>query len=254
MIQADLTNDGLLHLQLADIKEKNALSGEMITEALEKLNRFASDPQVKVLMLSGLPDIFCSGASAGLLRELNDGNISVRDIDLAVCLISYPVPVIAAMEGAAIGGGLALALCSDITIASDSKRYGFNFTDLGFTPGMGTTSLLPALIGHHRAAEMMFTGKMYKGRELSESGLFNHVVPQTDVMERAHEIAGRLIDKPAHLLRLLKKELSSPRLEQLQQALKDEKRMHDICFSHDESRARLMANFTGRAEPEPNNP
>lgn len=245
MIKLTSDNSGLYHLQMDDQSGKNALSVKMIHDLLEAFQEIQNDPDAKTLLLSGNADYFCTGASAEMIQEISNGNLVANDIDLAIQLISFPIPVIASMQGSALGGGLVLALCSDITIASESSRYGFNFTDLGFTPGMGTTGLLPDLIGYQRAAEMMLTGKMYKGRELQQTGLFNYVVATDSVAIQSREIAERLVDKPTHVLKKLKENISKPRIKRIKKVLKDENEMHSICFNHDETRSQIKRNFTG---------
>ena len=245
MIKLTSDNSGLYHLQMADEKGKNALSHQMIHDLLEAFQEIRNAPDAKSLLLSGTPDYFCTGASAEMIQEISDGNLAANDIDLAIELISFPIPVIASLQGSAVGGGLVLALCSDISIASESSRYGFNFTDLGFTPGMGTTGLLPDLIGYQRAAEMMMTGKMYKGRELQQMGLFNYVVEQDAVANQSREIAERLTDKPIHVLKTLKEYISKPRIKRIEEVLQKENEMHTFCFKHDETRSQIKRNFTG---------
>ncbi len=245
MINLNSDKSGLYHLQLIDESGKNALSHQMISELMAALDQISADPDAKTLLLSGTPQYFCTGASADMIRELSDGEIVASDIDLALQIISFPVPVITAMQGSALGGGLVLALCSDITVASNHARYGFNFTDLGFTPGMGTTGLLPGLIGYQRAAEMMMTGKMYKGKELQSFGLFNYTEDPDMVMTKGLDLADRLIDKPAHVLKTLKKSLSKPRINRIKEALRNEKEMHALCFNHEETISQIKRNYTG---------
>ena len=243
----NLTSDtlGLTHLQLADESGKNALSHQMIRDMMKALDAIRNDTNAKTLLISGTSQYFCTGASAEMIREISDGDLIASDIDLALNLISFPIPVISAMQGSALGGGLVLALCSDVTVASNSSRYGFNFTDLGFTPGMGTTGLLPDLIGYQRAAEMMMSGKMYKGKELQEFGLFNYITEPGVVMSTALDVADRFTDKPVHVLKSLKKTLAEPRIERIKIALENEKEMHALCFNHDETHAQIKRNFTG---------
>jgi polyketide biosynthesis enoyl-CoA hydratase PksI len=155
------------------------------------------------------------------------------------------VPMIAALEGHAVGAGLAVALCCDIVVASESARYGANFTGMGFTPGVGVTSLLPALVGYGFAVEMMMTAKLYKGRELMERRLFTHVVPGGEVLALAMDIAQRIAERPRHILTMLKAELALPRRHMLMEALAREHTMHQICFSRSETRALIEEGYVG---------
>ena len=99
------------------------------------------------------------GSGVEELKQIAAGNLMVRDLSLPHQLLEFPVPTIAAMEGHAVGGGLVLALLCDVVVAASERRFGLNFTDLGLTPGMGSTRLLAELVGHHFAAEMLLTSR-----------------------------------------------------------------------------------------------
>jgi len=130
-----------------------------------------------------------------------------------------------------VGGGLALAICCDILVGAEAARYGFNFTDMGFTPGMGTTSLLPAMTGHSFAMEMLLTAKYYKGRELKGRGLFSHIVRSEEVRETTWNIARAMAEKPRPVLEMVKDTLTMPRRIALQEALSRERLMHKLSFN-----------------------
>nr|AGH69804.1 enoyl-CoA hydratase [Nostoc sp. 'Peltigera membranacea cyanobiont'] len=139
--------------------------------------------------------------------------------------------------------GLMLGLCCDILVAAQSSRYGMVFTNMGLTPGLGMTSLLPALVGYHFASEMIVTGKLYKGRELKERGLFNYVVPVQQVMDVALDIARRIVEKPRYVIEMIKETLSLPRRQAFQDAMSREYLMYKICFTHPDTSALIEANY-----------
>lgn len=237
--------DGVYELAMDDAPNGNTLT-VALCEALEDgLTEVAARRDARVVILSGRPDIFCAGAPAEILDALAAGapGLHVRDLALPDRLLSLPLPLIAAMRGHAVGGGLALALCCDMRIAAATSRYGVNFTDLGFTPGMGTTALLPALIGTAYANEMLMTGKLYKGRELAGLGLFNAVTTASDVAGEALMLARRVAEKPRHVLELLKETLAAPRRLALQTAMAREHLMHQICFSHSDTREAVRRHY-----------
>jgi polyketide biosynthesis enoyl-CoA hydratase PksI len=209
----------------------------LCAELEEALAELTGDRAIRVLLLSGSPRIFCAGATLESLRRIAGGEFEVRDLATARRILEFPVPVVAAVEGHAVGGGLLLAVCCDITVASESNRYGVNFTDLGFTPGMGATALLPSLLGPQFASEMMFTAKFYKGRELRHKGLFTHIVSSAEVMPLARDIADRIAVKPRHVLEMLKETLALPRRRALEGAVARESLMHRLCFARPETAA-----------------
>jgi len=235
--------DGITQVTLDDPDHENCLTGPLCDELGNVLEHLRTAPDLKVLVFSGSPQVFCGGGSFEMVAEVVAGKTDAKDLQLPGQLISFPVPVIAAMQGHALGAGLMLGLCCDIVIAAEGRRYGANFTHLGFTPGMGTTALLPALIGHQLASEMMYTAKLYKGRELKGRGLFAHVVPDDEVGATALALARRIADKPRHVLTLLKDGMSLPRRRALDEAMSREHLMHKVCFSKPEALARLHENF-----------
>lgn len=237
LVRTDRPSESIALLRIDDPTTGNRLSERLCTEFEEALACLAGDGAIRVLLLNGSPRTFCAGATIESLRRIAAGEFDVRDLATARRILEFPVPVVAAVEGHAVGGGLILAACCDITVASESSRYGVNFTELGFTPGMGATALLPSLLGPQFAAEMMFTAKFYKGRELKHRGLFTHIVPAADVVPLARDIADRIAAKPRYVLEMLKETLALPRRKALEGAVARESLMHRICFARPETAA-----------------
>jgi polyketide biosynthesis enoyl-CoA hydratase PksI len=234
---------GVAVVRIDDAANGNRLSEAVCQQLMEALAALARDDSVHVLVLAGSPEVFCAGAPLEVLRRIASGDIAVRDLALPAQVIGFPVPVVAALEGHAVGGGLVLALCADMQIAAEDRRYGVNFTDLGFTPGMGTTALLPALVPHNFACEMMCAAKLFKGRELAGRGLFNHVVPAPDVWPCAIDLARRIAEKPRTVLAELKRALAAPRLAALDAALAREHEMHTVSFSQPDIAQRIESAY-----------
>ncbi len=222
---------GIIHLKIDDPKQENRLSKDLCDELLNELTNISKSTTIKVLIISGRKNVFCAGATLDMLKEMASDKAEVKDLLLPSKILSFPVPIIGALQGHAVGGGLILALYCDILVAAESSRYGVNFTNMGFTPGMGTISLLPALVGHHFASEMIFTAKLYKGRELKYKGLFNYIVPDEQVMDVAIDIARQIAEKPMYVVRMIKDTLSLSRRQAFQEAVSREDLMHNICFA-----------------------
>jgi polyketide biosynthesis enoyl-CoA hydratase PksI len=236
-------NDGVFELILDDPQNDNRLSDDLCRDLIAELTRLAGDPALRVLILAGTKDVFSAGATRENLRSIVGGKTHVKDTALPVRVLEFPLPIVAALEGNSVGGGLILALCCDIVVAAEGSRYGVNFTDLGFTPGMGSTQLLPALIGTSFAMEMMLTATFYKGKDLRGRGLFTHIVPMDEVFATARDVARRIADKPRHVLELVKSELAGPRRKAMESALAREHGMHQVCFSHPETLAMMERNY-----------
>lgn len=233
VLQITTVEPGIVQLAITDPDRENRLSYELVDQMMAALAELAPDQSIKVLLVTGTKEIWCAGGTLRMLKEMATGEYDERRLlTLADHLLSFPVPVIGALEGHAIGGGLALALCCDLLVAAENSRYSVNSANMGFTPAMGLTVLLPAAVGHHVASEMIFTGKYYKGRELAQRRLFNAVVPGDEVLDKALELAERIAEKPRYVLELLKDTLALPKRHALQDAASREPMMHKICFNH----------------------
>ncbi len=139
---------------MQDVAGKNALSPHFVERLTEVIREVATNEKIKILILSGTSEIFCSGADLDTLVRLCKKEILPVDIILSKMLLDIQIPVVAAMEGHAIGGGLALGLCADIAILAEESRYGCSFMNMGFTPGMGITKLMEHYMSPAIAQEM----------------------------------------------------------------------------------------------------
>lgn len=237
---------GVRQLQMGEPDDGNPLTEASTAEFMDVLDRVAAAPDAKVILLTGGREVFSRGASLGSLRRLATGETELkRHYEWAhpLRLLECPLPIVAAVEGHAVGGGLMLALCCDMVVACEASRYGLNFTSLGFTPGMGTTRLIPALVGHGLAMEMILTGKYYKGRELVNRGLFNAVLPRDKVHGAAVDLAHRIAERPKHVIEMIKRSLVDVRLRAFREAALQEPLMQRICFDHPETLSMIEANY-----------
>jgi 4-carboxy-3-alkylbut-2-enoyl-[acp] decarboxylase len=230
----------IARLTLSVAESQNRLDAAMVRGIVQHLDQLRRDRELRALILAGAPDVFCAGASLDSLKALATGEADERDLfALPEALLAFPVPIVAALQGHAVGGGLALALYCDLVVAAEGARYGFNFSQIGITPGMGMTRLLPLLVGDMLAGEMLLTGRHFQGRELRGRGLFNYVVPAEEVDDRAQDLARQFALQPRHVLELLKETLTAGRREALAAAIESELRMHRICFKHPDLQSRL---------------
>ena len=227
-------SDTIAIFYMKDSESNNTFTEKFINEMIKKLNCLQNDKKYKAIILKGLPNIFCAGAAKSELMKLFKGEMSVKDLILSELLLQIPVPVISAMEGGAVGGGLVVGLCSDIIIMAERSMYGGGFADLGFSPGMGYTRLLQGLVGDYIANEMIYTGKMYKGRVFKEKSLVNYVVPKEDVFKKAIQIAEIISEKPRNTLTTMKYSMTLKKRQLLMEARVHEDFMHKITFNQKE--------------------
>jgi polyketide biosynthesis enoyl-CoA hydratase PksI len=243
-----IDDDGVAELHMCDEAGNNAFSRVFVAELLERMAELARDRKAKVIIVRGLPEVFSAGGDRGVLLDLAEGRIEPYDLELTRNLIELPVPTIAAVEGHAVGGGLVFALACDMVVLARESRYGTNFMDLGFTPGMGTTGLLQFAVGEYVAAEMMFGCQYFKGSQLERCATVNDIVDRSKVLARARKLAARLTDKPRYAIELLKRQLALPRRQAFERARTAESMMHQVCFGQPETRARIEANYTDLAK------
>ncbi len=244
LIHIESIEGGIHGVTLCDPDSHNSLSPRMMHELVETLHALCGRTDVRVVVLFGGQRVFSSGASLHSLVEQN-AQLSFENYWSWVDeLTGFPVPVVGALEGDAVGGGLALALLGcDVIVAAEGRRYGLNFTELGFTPGMGMTQVLPALVGYRTAFEMLATARFYRGAELRDKGVFNEVVPAVQVRRRALDLARQIDSKPRHVLLMLKEALSSGRRRGLQEAVQREYEMQVASFSEPGTRRRIEETF-----------
>jgi len=231
-----IEDNGIAHLQMVDTVGKNIFSHEFVEDFIHELDSIeAAEP--RVLIIEGLDDVFSGGADKESLMDLANGHIVVRDLVISERLVNTRFPIISAMVGHAMGGGLVIGLCADIIIAARESRYGAVFMTMGFTPGMGTTTLLPSLVGPYIASEMMYTGKRFKGKELAEKGCgFNYILPKAEVLAKAKDVALQISERNPKSIGLLKYTLSAPKKKMLIDARLQEDMMHTISFGYPETK------------------
>ena len=222
---------GVAVVSMVDVEGKNAMSERFVGDLLGALREAEAWAPLKVIVLAGLPDVFSSGASMDMLRALARGEVAPADILLAKAVLDLPVPVIAAMEGHAVGGGLALGLAADVVIIARESRYGATFMNMGFTPGMGMTRLLEHVVSPAIAAELLFSGELRKGAWFEGRSGFNAILPRAEVLPRAHDVAARIADKPRAALEILKRTLSLGRRRAFEETHTLESLMHLVSFN-----------------------
>ncbi len=244
-IALEVRDDGIAILRMQDRDKKNLFSDDFIHELVTAVER-AEEARPKVLVLAGLEDVFAAGAEKKNLMDLCDGTVHVKDLVISEKLVHASFPVIAAMEGHAVGGGLVMAACCDMVIGARESRYGVVFMGLGFTPGMGCTKLLQGLVGNQIANEMMFTAKRFRGSELAGMNVsFNYIVPRAEVMPKAMSIAMQIAEKNIDSIYLLKYALSAEKKKLLIEARVQEDFMHRLSFGFPETRRTIEEFYAG---------
>ncbi|MFV1987630.1 MAG: enoyl-CoA hydratase/isomerase family protein [Gemmatimonadota bacterium] len=189
----------------------NSFVGTMRDQLTAALESVGGDESVRAVVVTGAGRAFCAGADVNYLTRL----IETRNLDEATALVeagrrvvtalrSMPKPVIAAINGAAAGGGANLAMACDLRLASDRAVIGQTFNRIGLAPDWGGTYHVPRLVGPAKAAELFFFAEMIPADEAERIGLVNRVVPHDELMDVARDWAERLAAKPPLALRYAK--------------------------------------------------
>jgi 2-(1,2-epoxy-1,2-dihydrophenyl)acetyl-CoA isomerase len=237
----------------------NALNRPHLRELNHAVDRARFDASVRSLVITGAGRGFSSGAD---VKEWGSGagegdEPEASWIDLAHALIMkiyrLPKPVVAAVNGVAVGAGCDMALASDLRVASTKARFGQAYIRLGYCPDAGGSFLLPRLIGEARAMEMIYTGRIIEADEADRIGLLNRLVEPEDLMPTALELAGRLAKGPTVAIGLSKENIRQNAYLNIEDALRNERRAGEICGRTEDAKEGLSAtierrdaNFQGR--------
>ncbi|MBP1685204.1 MAG: enoyl-CoA hydratase [Deltaproteobacteria bacterium] len=209
-------SDGVATVTLNRPEALNAYTPEMGEEIVDAFVRVRADDAVRVLILTGAGRGFCAGVDLAVLKQSQTGEDAaggavpklgeeafIRTFPLE--LAAYPKPVIAAINGAAIGVGVTMTLPCDIRLAADTAKLGLTFTKLGLLPGLGSTHLLPGLVGMAKALELVLTARVIDAAEAAAIGLVNRVVPATTLKEAVRALAIELSRYDANALAAAKR-------------------------------------------------
>jgi enoyl-CoA hydratase len=198
-VETDPDHPGVAVIRL-DRPKVNALNAALTAEIAEAATRVSADPDVRAVVVYGGERVFVAGAD---IKEMADRTAAqmlgyARNLQNALTLVArIPKPVVAAVTGYALGGGLELALAADFRVAGAGAKLGVPEIQLGVIPGAGGTQRLPRLIGSSRAKEMIFSGRHVKADEAREIGLVDQVVPDEEVYRAAVALVARYADGPA---------------------------------------------------------
>lgn len=214
----------------------NALNIEMRNSLKDALSKAADDAAVRVVILTGTGRAFCAGAD--LKRFLLDyehfestGEPSkFYDLSLPELMVHFPKPILAAINGPAVGVGMTMALACDIRLASESASFGCPFTRIGLTPEFGSSYFLPRLVGYSKAAEWILTSRMIKATEALSTGLISEMFgPDVDVVDEARKMAHAIAAMPEEAVLHSKKLLRQAMDSDIHKTLEEEKRVFQDC-------------------------
>jgi len=223
---------GILYLNRPEVL--NALSPRMREELVHCLDHAANDEDLRVLILTGKGRGFCAGADLNMFKDAyerfraGDEHQGFGDIDLPKAFVDFPKPLIAAINGPAVGFGLTVTLTCDIRIASEKAKFSCAFVRVGVTPEFGSSYFLPRLLGYGKAAELAFTARTIDAKEAAQIGLVNRVVSHEGLLPECEEMARAVSEMPAGAIRMTKQILRHGHHSTIEQALPYE----GLVFQH----------------------
>lgn len=230
------------HIAIVRMEEKrqNCFTESFLTGLSSAFEDINTCDEVRCVVVTGYGNYFSCGGTKEELISLYESYAGIgstvifTDNTVYKIFLKCRVPVIAAMQGHALGGGLAMASFADIMIMAREAMYSANFMNYGFTPGMGATFIIPYKFGELLSSDMMYTGRALFGRELEKRGAGAIFVDKKDVMSEAMKIAEKIVTKPLNTLIVFKKSKQKLVMDKLDVAIQEELNMHELTFGQSE--------------------
>jgi enoyl-CoA hydratase/carnithine racemase len=215
-------SESILRVQLNRPAKKNAMTSAMYLTLADVLDGAAKDERIRVVLWHGAGDSFSAGNDVEDFLKNPPGPGESPQARLMNALLDFDKPLIAAVRGAAIGGGTTMLTHCDFVYAGESTKFQMPFINLALVPEFGSSWSVPARIGHIRAAELILLGLPFDAKRALDLGLVTRVVPDQDVLAAATETAQQLAAKPISALQASKRLMKRPSHEQITAAIKAE--------------------------------
>src|SRR5215207_956784 len=227
LVRLDEQGGGVTLLTLSDPDRRNAMTAEMGAMLSGALTELGGRPDVRLVVLTGSGAAFSGGGDLGMLADKaarakagQDQTASMRRFyEAFLSVVEAPFPVLAAVNGHAVGAGACVAMACDLAIVSATAKIGFTFTKLGIHPGMGGSWTLPRLVGPQRAAELLYTGRLVSGEEAAGYGMALEAVPAAEVLPRTLALAAEIAAGAPQPVRQLKESLAGAGSRTLEEQL-----------------------------------
>lgn len=249
-ITATIGSDHVAHVEMHR-PPNNFLDHGLARDLAIVFERLDHDTACRAILLTSEGRHFCAGAALGSADDAvaSAGQASNNPIyECAIRLFSTQTPVVAAIEGAAIGGGLGLALVADFRVASPQARFSANFTRIGLHQGFGLSVTLPRVVGRQAAQHLLLTGRRIDGDQAAAIGLCDQVVPPTEVRSTAHALAAEIASAAPLAVRAVRQTLRSQLAQEVAAITVHEHQQQQIlCQTHDHREG--VAAYSERREP-----
>jgi enoyl-CoA hydratase/carnithine racemase len=210
----------ILRVQLNRPERKNAMTSAMYITLADLLNDAAKDDQIRVVLWHGAGDSFSAGNDIQDFLKNPPGAGESPQARLIEALINFDKPIVAAVQGAAIGGGTTMLTHCDFVFAGESAKFQMPFVNLALVPEFGSSCTVPARIGYLRAAELILLGSRFDAKRAAELGLVTRVVPDQELLATATDTARKLAEKAPAALQACKRLMQTSTRDQLERAVK----------------------------------
>ena len=243
------TAQGIMSIRFNRPEKKNALTQAMYAAAADAMMAAAEDNAVRALLIAGTDDCFTAGNDLqDFLNNPPQGESSPVTRFLNA-LVRTQKPLVAAVEGVAVGIGTTMLLHCDLVYAGESARLQLPFVNLALVPEAGSSRLLPEMLGHRRAAELLMLGDMFDARRAVELGIVNATCPDGNAYAHAYERAQALAAKPPEALRLTKELMKRGQREMVRDQMQVESALFAERLASPEAREAMLA-FMERRKPD----
>ncbi len=244
--------DGIALLTIDKEKSLNALDSQVISELSEAVDNVACDKDVNVLIITGKARAFVAGADISYMQPLSvleASKMAKTAMDVFRKIETLPIPVIAAINGFALGGGCELAMSCDIRLASTKAKLGQPEVGLGITPGYGGTQRLPRLVGMGKAKELIYTADIIDANEAHRIGLVDEVYEPEQLLDEAFKMANKIQSKSMLAVKAAKKAINTGMQVDIDSAMVIEESIFAGCFSTEDQKEGMSA-FLEKRQPE----
>ncbi len=229
-IETELRDNGVLVVRMVDREAKNMYSPALIRGLEEVFAHIEASDDCRAVVLCGYDTYFACGGTRDSLLAIQEGSAKFTDAKIYQLPMSCSVPVVAAMQGHAIGGGWTLGMFADLCVFSAESRYISPYMQYGFTPGAGSTLIFPATLGPDLARETLFAAVEHSGSELRAKGLPHACVPRVEVLPHALALADAIAARAPADVRALKRYFAGPGLAAIEDTYTRELAMHAQSF------------------------
>lgn len=239
-------------------EKHNALNDPLVEGLGEALNEVERDPDVRVVVLTGAGDTFCAGGDIERMNRRHETGITTAETrrglrfehrDTVRTIFGLDKPVIARVEGAAVGAGADLAIACDIVLGAEDARFGWVFRNVGMSVDFGGSFLLPNLVGLRRAKELLFSGEPISGADAADEGLITDAVPAERLDDAVGDWTNRLVDAPTEALVLAKQAVTHGATSTFAEAIERETLVQSVLYNTRDHEEGVSAFLEGR-DPE----